>query len=325
MPIKSNSILIVGGAGYIGSHMVLTLLESGYKPIVLDNLSKGHRESVMDAELIQGDIADLNLLDRVFAQYHFAAVMHFASNIEVGESIQYPAKYYKNNVAATLNLLDVMLKYNVKYLIYSSSAAVYGEPNYTPIDEAHPLSPLNPYGRTKWMVEEIIKDYAQSDGLNYAILRYFNAAGADPEKRLRENHDPESHLIPLVLQTALGQKESITIFGNDYSTIDGTCVRDYIHVCDLCDAHLLALKYLWSKKENIICNLGTGVGFSVKQVIDTALRITSHKITTIEGARRNGDAGILVADPSYAMQTLGWKPTKSELETMIRHAWQSLF
>jgi UDP-glucose 4-epimerase len=324
MLINSKYILVVGGAGYIGSHMVLNLQRAGYVPVVLDNLSKGHRDAVIGAELIVGDIADTEILKQLFTKYQFSAVMHFASFIEVAESVKFPAKYYQNNVSATINLLDVMIQNNVKNIIFSSSAAVYGEPQYRTITEAHPLVPLNPYGRTKWMVEEIIKDFAKSNELNFAILRYFNAAGADPEKRLRERHEPESHLIPLILQVAAGQRQNVTIYGDHYPTADGTCVRDYIHVVDLCNAHLLALIALSKGKKNILCNLGTGQGYSVLQVVQVARRVTGKNIATVIGPPRTGDSAVLVADASLAKQELNWLPKYSDLETIIQHAWQCL-
>lgn len=323
MLTNPHPILVVGGAGYIGSHMVLALKQAGYQPIVLDNLSKGHRNAVLDADLIVGDMADKLFLTSLFAKYKFSAVMHFASYIEVAESVQFPAKYYQNNVAATLNLLDVMLANKVNHFIFSSTAAVYGEPQYTPIDEAHPIAPINPYGRSKWMVEEIIKDYAQSSGLRYAILRYFNAAGADPSGRLGERHEPESHLIPLVLQVAAGYRQDITVNGRDYPTADGTCIRDFIHITDICDAHLSALLALLDGEANILCNLGTGNGYSVHEVIAAVRHVTKHSIPTIEGARRAGDPAVLVADATLSKQLLQWQP-KHDLNTIVQHAWHYL-
>ena len=270
MHTDTREILVVGGAGYIGSHMVLCLQRAGFKPVVFDNLSKGYRDAILDAEFIQGDIADEKVVSHLFKTHSFSAVMHFASFIEVAESVQFPAKYYQNNVAATLNLLEVMLKNKVNRFVFSSTAAVYGEPQYTPIDEAHPISPINPYGRSKRMVEEILKDVAQSDGLQYAILRYFNAAGADSEGLVGERHKPESHLIPLILEVASRKRKAITIYGRDYPTNDGTCIRDYVHVLDICAAHLLALKALQNGKKELLYNLGTGHGFSVQQVIQVS-------------------------------------------------------
>lgn len=323
MPINQGPILVVGGAGFIGSHMVLALRKAGHETVVLDNLSKGHQDAVLDAELIITDMADKKSLNALFAARHFAAVMHFASFIEVGESVRFPAKYYQNNVAATLDLLDVMLANRVKHFIFSSTAAVYGEPQYSPIDEAHPIAPINPYGRSKWMVEEIIQDYAKSDGLRYAILRYFNAAGADPQGRLRERHEPESHLIPLVLQAASGAREKITVNGRDYPTPDGTCVRDYVHVSDLCDAHLLALSALLNGQPDILCNLGTGQGYSVQQVIEVAGRVTGRDIPVVDGTRRAGDPAVLVACAARAEKILHWQPRYADLYDIIQHAWKA--
>lgn len=324
MHTNLKPVLIVGGAGYIGSHMVLTLRRAGYQPVVLDNLSKGHRDAVIDAELIVGDIADTELLKQTFAKYPFIAVMHFASFIEVAESVKFPEKYYQNNVIATFNLMDVMIKSGVKNFIFSSSAAVYGKPQARLINEAHPLAPMNPYGRSKWMVEEMLKDMAKSSGLNYAILRYFNAAGADPEGRLSERHEPESHLIPLVLQAAAGRIPQVTIFGDKHATADGTCIRDYVHVVDICNAHLLALTALVKDKKNIICNLGTGQGYSVNQVISAARRVTGKNITAVIGAARPGDPDMLVADASLAKQELRWLPRYPDLDSIIQHAWKSI-
>ena len=322
--MKNLPILVVGGAGFIGSHMVWTLSQAGYQPIVLDNFSKGHRSAVAEVTCVEGDIADTALLEKLFSTYHFSAVLHFAAFIEVGESVYYPEKYYQNNVASTLNLLCVMLKYQVKHFIFSSSAAVYGEPQYTPIDEQHPLAPLNPYGHSKQMVEQIIQDLAKSAGLRYAILRYFNAAGAHPSGRLQERHEPESHLIPLVLQVARKQRDAITVYGDDYPTPDGTCIRDFIHVMDLCDAHYLALQALWQGADNMIYNLGTGQGYSVQQVIDVAAQVTGCHIPVIHGARRLGDPAILVANATRAQQALNWQPKYSELESIIQHAFHAL-
>ncbi len=316
MPIKP--ILLIGGAGYIGSHMVLFLQEAGYTPIVLDNLSTGHKDAVLDAELIVGDIADEKFLHDLFKRYSFSAVMHFASFIQVGESVKDPAKYYQNNVVGTVTLLNAMLAANIKHFIFSSTAAVYGEPQYTPIDEKHVLAPVNPYGHSKRMVEQMLKDYSQAYGLQYAALRYFNAAGADPKGRLRERHEPETHLIPLILRAANGESEAITVFGRDYATTDGTCVRDYVHVNDLCAAHLMALESLFAGKKELVYNLGTGQGYSVQQVIDAVAKVTGKKINVKDGERRAGDPAVLVADPTLAMRELQWTPKYVELEAIIR-------
>ena len=325
MPINNDhagAVLVVGGAGYIGSHMVLSLQQAGFTPIVLDNLSKGHRDSVRGAELLIGEMGDKHFLAQVFSQHRISAVMHFGSLIEVAESVRFPAQYYQNNVAATLNLLEVMLAHHVKQFVFSSSAAVYGEPQYTPIDEKHPLAPINPYGRSKKIVEEILADFAQSDGLHYASLRYFNAAGADPEQRTGEKHEPESHLIPLILQAAQGKRAAITVYGQDYSTPDGTCVRDYVHVTDLCTAHLLALKALQAGQTNLIYNLGNGHGYSVQQVIAAAKQVTGKNISVTSGNRRAGDPAVLVADATRAKKELGWQPKYGELEIIVKHAWE---
>lgn len=322
--MHTNYVLVVGGAGFIGSHMVLDLQRAGYIPVVLDNLSKGHSDAVKEVELVIGDMADTALLNQLFNKFKFSAVMHFGAWIEVAESMQFPAKYYQNNVSATVNLLDVMIKNNVKRLIFSSTAAVYGEPQSDKLTEFHKLAPLNPYGRSKWMVEEIIKDFARSNALQFAILRYFNAAGADVKGKLCERHEPESHLIPLALQAAAGLRSHITIYGNDYPTLDGTCIRDYVHVMDLCNAHKLALQALIQDKNNMIYNLGTGRGYSVLQVIETARMVTGKNIIIQNGGPRLGDPAVLVADASLANKELQWQPQYPELETIIEHSWQAM-
>lgn len=316
-----KNILVVGGAGYIGSHMVLMLQEQGYTPIVLDNLSTGHRDAVIDAECIVGDMSDKDLLRQLFTKYAISAVMHFASFIEVAESVAHPAIYYTNNVANLLSLLDVMAECHVKQFIFSSSASVYGEPQSIPINESHPLAPINPYGRTKRMAEEIIADYAASNSMQYAILRYFNAAGSDPQGRVGERHRHESHLIPLVLAAAEGEREHITLYGNDYPTEDGTCVRDYVHVADLCAAHLLSLQALQQGAQAAIYNLGNGQGYSVRQVIDMTQAITQRAIPIIYAGRRAGDPAVLIADASLIKQELQWRPQFNDLRMIIEHAW----
>lgn len=313
--------LVVGGAGYIGSHMVKQLLRSGHEVVTLDDLSTGYRDAVLGGGFILGSIADRALLDRVFAEHRFDAVFHFASFIQVGESVTHPAKYYANNLANSLNLLDAMVRHEINHLVFSSSAAIFGEPRNIRIDEDHPVAPINPYGATKAMVEQILRDYDRAYGLKSVSLRYFNACGADPEGELGERHDPETHLIPLALQAVSGRRESLTIYGRDYDTPDGTCIRDYVHVCDLCDAHLLALEYLQDGAASNAFNLGNGDGFSVQQVIDTVSIVTGKKVPVIDGPRRPGDPARLVADSGKANKTLGWKPRYSDLDVIVSHAW----
>jgi UDP-glucose 4-epimerase len=315
-------VLVVGGAGYIGSHMVKMLLGAGHDVITLDNLSSGHRDAVLGGIFIEGDLTDKYCLNQIFEQYQPDAVMHFASYIQVGESVRKPDIYYRNNVTNTLNLLDAMLQFEVKKFIFSSTAAVFGEPDYVPIDEAHPNRPLNPYGRSKWMIEQVLADYDKAFDLRSVCLRYFNAAGADPEGQLGERHDPETHLIPLILQAASGRRKNIHVFGRDYDTPDGTCIRDYIHIVDLCSAHLAALEYLNKGGTSDRFNLGNGSGFSVQQVIDAVQKVSSKTVTVINGPRREGDPARLVADSKRARQTLAWKPVYTELETIVAHAWQ---
>ncbi|MDP3887532.1 UDP-glucose 4-epimerase GalE [Hydrogenophaga sp.] len=314
-------ILVVGGAGYIGSHMVKHLGLAGSAVTTLDNLSGGHRDAVLHGEFVQGDIADRALLDRLLAEGGFDAVMHFASFIQVGESVVAPAKYYQNNVVNTLNLLDAMVAAGVKRFIFSSTAAIFGEPQSDTIDEQHRLQPINPYGRTKLMVEQALADYDRAYGLKSVCLRYFNAAGADPEGLLGERHEPETHLIPLVLQAASGRRPHISVFGRDYDTPDGTCIRDYVHINDLCQAHGLALQSLMGGAGSQAYNLGNGSGFSVQQVIDTAREVTGREIPVVYAERRAGDPARLVADSRAATAQLGWKPQLAALETLIGHAW----
>ena len=315
-------ILVVGGTGYIGSHMVKMLGSQGHEVITFDNLSKGYRDAVLSGDFVEGDLANNQQLDNLFASIKFDGVMHFASFIEVGESVSEPASYYRNNVFNTQNLLDAMVKHGVNYFVFSSTAAIFGEPEYSPIDETHPKNPINPYGRSKLMVEQMLEDYDTAYGLKSVALRYFNAAGADPDAELGERHDPETHLIPLVLQAASGRRASISLFGQDYKTPDGSCVRDYIHVNDLCDAHLLALNKLKNSDKNLRYNLGNGHGFSVKQVIDTTEKITGKNIQVIYADRRPGDPAELVANATMAKQDLGWKPKFTDLEQIVETAWQ---
>jgi UDP-glucose 4-epimerase len=315
-------ILIVGGAGYIGSHMVKLLLAAGHEVVTLDNLSTGHRDAVTGGEFVQADLADRAALDQVFQRHAFDGVMHFASCIQVGESVLKPDLYYRNNFCNTLNLLDVMVAHGVRRFIFSSTAAVFGEPGCVPIDEAHPAKPINPYGISKWMVEQALADYDRAYGLKSVCLRYFNAAGADPEGELGERHDPETHLIPLVLQAASRRRSEITVFGRDYDTPDGTCIRDYVHVMDLCQAHLLALDGLSAGGQSDAFNLGNGNGFSVQEVIESARRVTGREIPVRESGRRAGDPARLVANSDRAKALLGWKPEFADLDTIVEHAWK---
>jgi len=321
-----NKILIVGGAGYIGSHMAKMLANSNHDVVILDNLSTGFRHLAKYGELVVGDLGDTHLLENLFRSHDFSGVIHFAANSLVGESMTNPAKYYRNNVAGTLNLLDVMLRHEVKNLIFSSTAATFGEPEYTPIDEKHPQRPINTYGTSKLMVETILQDYANAYSFNSVCLRYFNACGADPEGELGECHEPETHLIPLILQAASGKRDAITVFGRDYPTEDGTCIRDYIHINDLCSAHALALSALISKEKSgaLTYNLGNGSGFSVQQVLDVVQAVVAEDnchVTVLSGERRTGDPAVLVADAQKAKNELSWQPTFNNLETIVRHAW----
>ncbi|MCC7487768.1 MAG: UDP-glucose 4-epimerase GalE [Burkholderiales bacterium] len=315
------AILVTGGAGYIGSHMVRALLDAGHRVVTLDDLSEGYRDAVQGGEFVEGDIADRELVTRLLKERGIAAVMNFASFIQVGESTANPSKYYGNNLVKALRLIDAMREAGVDKFIFSSTAAVYGEPVEVPIPESHPLAPVNPYGRTKLMVEAILADYGRAYGLKSVSLRYFNAAGADPSGALGERHEPESHLIPLVLRAAAGSGPALKLFGEDYDTPDGTCVRDYVHVTDLCGAHLLALESLLGGGGSAAYNLGNGTGFSVKEVIATAERVTGRRIPVDAAPRRPGDAARLVADATLARQRLGWRPRYQSLETIVAHAW----
>lgn len=316
-----RKVLVVGGAGYIGSHMVWLLGQKGVDVVTLDNLSSGYRDAVKHGVFVYGDIADRLLLDKLFSENEFDAVMHFASFIQVGESVQDPAKYYQNNVVNTFNLLNAMRTHGVLRFIFSSTAAIFGEPQYTPIDEIHPRLPINPYGRSKLMIEQALADYDLAYGLKSVCLRYFNAAGAHPEALLGERHDPETHLIPLVLQAASGRRPEITVFGRDYDTVDGTCVRDYIHILDLAEAHWLALEYLCAEGETTAFNLGNGAGYSVEEVIQTVTRVTGKNVPVVNGPRRDGDPAQLVADSSRIKAELGWAPAYAELDRIVEHAW----
>lgn len=314
-------ILVVGGAGYIGSQMVLMLSDEGHHVVVLDDLSSGRPEAVVAGRLVEGSIQNSALLDHLFRDEKFDAVMHFASFIQVGESVQHPAKYYRNNVTNTINLLDAMVQHGVRNFIFSSTAAIFGQPEYIPLDEAHPKEPINPYGRSKWMVEQVLQDYDKAYGLRSVCLRYFNAAGADPKMRIGESHDPETHLIPLLLQVASGRRESAQIFGRDYDTPDGTCIRDYIHIVDLCAAHSLALADLVGGGSSAAYNLGNGNGFSVREVIDAVRHVTRKPVRVVDAPRRAGDPARLVADSTRVRSKLGWTPAYPDLFSIVSHAW----
>jgi len=315
-------ILVTGGAGYIGGVCAERLLERGHEVCVLDNLSRGHREVVPhNAVFVEADLAHREALDWTFREYPIKAVMHFAAHSLVGESVEIPLVYYRNNVANTLTLLEAMQQAGVRHFIFSSSAAVYGEPRQTPITEDHPCAPENPYGAPKLAVERILQDVSDATGMTYSVLRYFNAAGADASGKVGERHQPETHLIPLVLQVATGERPSIKIFGADYPTPDGTCLRDYIHVSDLTRAHLLALEALLNGGGNSTYNLGNSSGYSVRQIIDTARTITGHPIPAEVAARRPGDPAVLIADSSRIRKQLGWQPRYENIRDIIQSAW----
>ena len=322
---SKSTILVTGGAGYIGSHAALALKNAGYEVIVLDNLAYGHREIIEDVvkvELVVGDTSDRKLLDELSATRDIAAVMHFAAYIAVGESVKEPGKYYTNNVASTLNLLEAMLAAGINKFVFSSTCAVYGMPKEIPMTENHPHNPLSPYAASKDMVERILADFDIAHELKSVAFRYFNASGADPSGLLGEDHDPETHLIPLALLTALGKRKQLYIFGTDYDTPDGTAVRDYIHVNDLAAAHVLGLEYLLKGGDSQVFNLGNGNGFSVKEVIETARQVTGAEIPALESDRRAGDAPILVGSSDKVRNMLGWDPQYADLTKIISHAWQ---
>jgi UDP-glucose 4-epimerase len=322
---QAKTILVTGGAGYIGSHAVLALKEKGYDVVILDNLVYGHRDVVennLKVELIVGETTDRALLDQIFNTRNIAAVMHFAAYAYVGESVENPAKYYQNNVVGTLTLLEAMQQAGINQFVFSSTCATYGIPETVPIPETHPQNPINPYGESKLMVERILKDFDTAYGLKSVSFRYFNAAGADPQGRTGEDHNPETHLIPLILLTALGKRNAIKIFGTDYPTRDGTCIRDYIHVTDLAQAHVLGLEYLLNGGESEVFNLGNGNGFTVREMIATAKEVTQTDFTVEETDRRPGDPAMLVGSSEKARQVLGWQPEYANLSQIIDHAWQ---
>jgi UDP-glucose 4-epimerase len=325
MSDNRSTILVVGGAGYIGSHAVLALKQAGYEVVIFDNLEYGHRElvdRVLDVELVVGDTRDPAALASLFATHKIDAVMHFAAYIAVGESVTEPGMYYANNVVGTLNLLEAMRSAKIDKFVFSSTCAVYGVPQFTPLVEDHPFAPISPYATSKLMVENILADFDRAYGLRSVRFRYFNAAGADPSGRLGEDHSPETHLIPLVLLTAMGKREHISVYGTDYPTPDGTCIRDYVHVQDLATAHVLGLKHLLAGGDSQILNLGNGNGFSVKEVIETAKQVTGKEIKVVYGDRREGDPPILVGSSNRVRQVLGWQPEYPGLAEIIAHAWQ---
>jgi len=315
-------VLVTGGAGYIGSHTAKALARAGHETVVLDDLSTGHRKAVKWGPFVEGDLGDKDLLDKVFREHRIEGVLHFAACLLVGESMTNPQKYFWNNVVNTLVLLDTMKARGVKHIVFSSSAATYGNPEKVPIPEDHPKNPVNPYGESKLSMERAIQWYGFAYGMGWTALRYFNAAGADLEGELGELHDPETHLIPLVVQAALGQRPSVDIYGTDYPTPDGTAIRDFIHVDDLADAHVRALEYLVAGGESTALNLGTGQGHSVREVVASVGKLCNGQVPAKDAPRRAGDPAVLVADPSKAQQVLGWHPLHSDLDTIILSAWK---
>lgn len=319
-----QTVLVAGGAGYIGSHTVRHLHAEGYKVVVLDSLVYGHRAAIVDegVELVVGAVGDRELLTRLFKEHQFSGVIHFAAYAYVGESVTDPLKYYRNNTAEPLTLLEVMSDFGCKSLVFSSTCATYGEPEILPLTEDHPQKPVSPYGKSKLMVEWILDDCDTAWGLKSAALRYFNASGCSTDGQIGEDHDPETHLIPLVLKAVKGEIPALTVFGTDYPTADGTCIRDYIHVEDLATAHLAALRRLIQGGDSIRCNLGTGVGISVKEIIDMAEEVTGQKVPVTYGDRRAGDPAQLVADPKMAKDVLGWEASRKDVRSMIETAWK---
>jgi UDP-glucose-4-epimerase GalE len=315
-----KNILVTGGAGYIGSHMCKILSQNGYTPVSFDNLSVGHEKAVKWGPLIRGDLKDKNSIKKAFENYSISAVMHFAANALVGESTINPLKYYENNVTSTINLIQAMIEHKVKYFIFSSTCATYGTPNYTPIDENHPQKPINPYGQSKLMIEQILSDAQKANDLSFACLRYFNAAGADFQEETGEHHAIETHLIPLLVETALGIRPFLDVYGTNYPTNDGSAIRDYIHVLDLADAHLKALEYIFQNKKSICLNLGTGVGFSVLEIINAAKKLISPNFKINYAPRRDGDPAVLIANNNKAKELLNWSLKYSDLDTIIASA-----
>jgi UDP-glucose-4-epimerase GalE len=317
----SQAVLVTGGAGYIGSHTCKELARNGLEPVSLDNLIYGHRDFVKWGPLVEGDIHDGPLLDRLFREYRFAAVIHFAAFAYVGESVQDPGKYYLNNVAGTISLLEAMRRNGCGNIIFSSTCATYGMPEKELISEETVQRPINPYGRGKLMVETVLNDYEAAYAMRHGILRYFNAAGADPQAEIGERHSPETHLVPLAIQAAMGRGEALTVFGSDYPTPDGTAIRDYVHVSDLADAHVRALSYLRDNGTSVVCNLGTGRGSSVQEVVETVGHIAGRAVPMTRGPRRPGDPPRLVSANGRARDLLGWIPRRSEIDTIVADAW----
>lgn len=316
-----SRILVTGGAGYIGSHTCKALAAAGYAPVVLDDLSAGHRSAVKWGTLVRGDIADRALVSKTLKAFEIEAVIHFAAHAYVGESVAHPRKYFDNNVSRTLRLLDALVDAGIDKVVFSSSCATYGMPHHLPITEGHPQVPINPYGATKLFVEQILHWYEQAYRMRHVILRYFNAGGADPDGELGEDHSPETHLIPLVIAAAQGVNRAIEIFGSDYDTHDGTAVRDYVHVCDLAGAHVRAIERLLAGEASVTANLGTGRGYSIRDVITAVEAIGGRPVPVVAGPRRAGDPAALVADPRRACAMLGWSPQSSDLDTIVRTAW----
>ncbi len=314
-------MLVTGGAGYIGSHACKALKQAGYTPVTFDNLVTGWEDAVKFGPFERGDLLDRARVNEVFAKYKPTAVMHFAALSQVGESMQIPGKYWRNNVFGSLELIDAAVEFGVKNFVFSSTCATYGDQDNVVLDENSVQLPINSYGASKRAIEDILANYSESNGLNHVIFRYFNVAGGDPDGEVGEFHQPETHLVPLILDAIDGKRDALTIFGTDYETPDGTCIRDYVHVCDLVDAHVLGLKWLENGKGNRVFNLGTGKGFSVREVMDAAACVTNRAVPQIEGERRAGDCTKLVSGSVRAETELGWKPNRSNLETMIKDAW----
>jgi len=317
-----TNVLVTGGAGYIGSHACKALRAAGYTPVTFDNLVTGWEDAVKFGPFEKGDLLDRARIDEVFAKYAPIAVMHFAALSQVGESMQVPGKYWRNNVVGSLNLIEAAVAADCHNFVFSSTCATYGDQDNVVLDENSAQHPINAYGASKRAIEDILRDFEASNGLNHVIFRYFNVAGADPEAEVGEHHQPETHLIPLMLDAIDGKRDALTIFGTDYETPDGTCIRDYVHVCDLVDAHVLGLKWLEKDKGSRVFNLGTGSGFSVREVIDHSRAVTNRAVPFNEGARRPGDCTKLVSGSTRAKQELGWTPTRSTLQTMIADAWK---